>query len=952
MKADTAGHARDLTPLWHKALEKYRDELQGAEDYQKIQGIHSLDELIESLGSLQAAPGASTGLVALKRLTPRLKFVDDFSAVLALCFGANTALTAAVWGSIRLILSHASSAAETLQDILDILEELSLTLPRFHVYEKTLPLNREMQQALVDVYGEIICFYARAIHFLRSNPHLVLRKNAWRNLQADFARTHMRIKRMASTIESEAEMARMRRDEGQYKEVLQLLGNMQLAREEDGKRVQYNNIPFSANAKFSGREDVLTRIREALSPDNVGATALQKSVALFGMGGVGKTQIGLRYAYEGLQQFEVVLWVAADNAISIGQSFRAIAEGLGLLGDGDETKDAAAATWKMKNWLLTTKSSCLIVFDNADDLASLKTAWPGAPGGTVSMLLTTRDLAVANTVAAQNLQINALGDDEGSRLLLKAVDRGNGGPSDAEHAVAISNTFGGLPLALAQVAGFIAQRRLPLKDFLPLYERYAAKVDARKMPGSDYEHTLSNVWDISFEKLTETNSACLLNLLSFFEPDGVSEDILLHGSQGLDDEFLFLSDEFDLGDAAEELLGATLVQRAAQSSDLSIHRLVQSAVRKRLDKHASARLFDAVVHMLCWGFPDHSSVDIGHQISAWARCEKCLPHVGHLVELAKRTVTTPLDRQKYADLLLRCGWYLYEREMYVIAKDMVDQAIAAFDDSTTLAYASAIDLGGLLDLDLAQASRALGPFQRALEIRRARLRPEDPFIAYSLNNVALAYTEMGELELAHEAHLEAVRLRLEANSDRIGNSYSNLASLLLRMGQPDEAEEVLARCPSLKDFTDETFLSTGNPRFSGDMVLLSRIRLAQGRRAEAIRLASKALEFRRRLLGNRLKTCDSQYDLACMLALDGFDSSAIHLLEEVASISETFVEGEGQRARALYKLSEMHGKAGMQAKSEKCKELALRLRAAARPDLKDAPFEEAEFSKLCLWMLW
>lgn len=307
---------------------------------------------------------------------------------------------------------------------------------------------------------------------------------------------------------------------------------------------------------------------------------------------------------------------------------------------------------------------------------------------------------------------------------------------------------------------------------------------------------------------------------------------------------------------------------------LTIHRLVQSAARKRLSKPEGVKIFDAVVHMLCWGFPDHSKVDIGHQVAAWARCEKCLPHVNHLVGLSELQKKTAGNQQKYADLLLRCSWwvyqnkkaakmkayrfrYLYEREMYIIARRMVEQAISIFQDTTTLAYASAIDLAGLLDLDLAEPARALVPFKRALEIRKAQLGPEDPFIAYSLNNMALAYTEMGELELACAAHEEAINLRLNAKSDRIGNSYSNMSSLLLRLGRPDEAEEMLARCPSLKDFTDETFLSTGNPRFSGDMVLLSRIRRAQGRRSEALRLASKALAFRRKLLGNRLKTCDS-----------------------------------------------------------------------------------------------
>jgi tetratricopeptide (TPR) repeat protein len=213
--------------------------------------------------------------------------------------------------------------------------------------------------------------------------------------------------------------------------------------------------------------------------------------------------------------------------------------------------------------------------------------------------------------------------------------------------------------------------------------------------------------------------------------------------------------------------------------------------------------------------------------------------------------------------------------MYLLAKKMVTQALTTFTDRTTLTYASAIDLDGLIDLDLARPTLALEPFTQAFEIRKSHLPPTDPFLAYSLNNLALAHTEMGSLTVAHALHEEAISLRLAANSPRIGNSYSNMSSLLLRMGRPDEAEEMLARCPSLKDFTDETFLATGNPRFSGDMVLLSRIRLAQGRRGEALRLATKALAFRRGLLGNRLKTCDSLYDVAGMLWGEGKTGSAV-----------------------------------------------------------------------------
>ncbi|GAW18075.1 hypothetical protein ANO14919_075460 [Xylariales sp. No.14919] len=832
-----------------------------------------------------------------------------------------------------------------------MIEELSLLLPRFQIYEKTLPLSPLLQQALVDAYSEIICFYARIIRFLRNNPHPSLRKNEWQTCRDDLSITVKRIKRISSTIESEADIARMRKDEGRYKEVLELLSDMKAGVSGGDKQTRYNNIPFLSNTKFSGRKDVLGSVHDALNIDSASSTL--KSMALFGLGGVGKTQVAVQYAYQNLQHFEAILWVAADNAISIGQSFHAIADGLGLLETDDDKKDAAAAAWRVKNWLIATRTTCLVIFDNADDLAALKTAWPESING--SVLLTTRNFAVATTLAVQYIQVDPFSDSDGSELLLKAAGLDHPTASDTEHAVAISSAFGGLPLALAQVGGFIAQRKLSLHSFLPLYERNSAKIDARKAPGSDYEHTLSTVWDFALKDLSETSTR-LLNLLSFFDPDSISEHIFLQGAAGLHDDFSFLADEMDLGDAEEELLQVALVNRVRESADFTIHRLIQSTTRKRLGELESRRYFDSVVHMLCWGFPDHSKVDIGHQISAWGRCEKCIPHIRHLVQLAKRDARglahVTNNESKYADLLIRCSWYLYEREMYIIAREMVEQAISITKDTKSLGYASAIDLCGLIDLDLGQAARALEPFTRALEIRKAELGVEDPFIAYSLNNIALAYTEIGKLELAHAAHQDAINLRLKANSDRIGNSYSNMSSLLLRLGRPDEAEEMLARCPSLEGFTDETFINTGNPRFSGDMVLLSRIRRAQGRKADALRLASKALAFRRKVLGNRLKTCDSQYDVASMLLGENHASSAMQLLEEIVSISETFVEGEGQRARALYKLSEIHLQLGAQKESDACKEKALTLLAKLKPDLKDAPFEEATFSKLCLWMLW
>ncbi|KAG9242074.1 hypothetical protein BJ878DRAFT_544615 [Calycina marina] len=924
MSQSGSKNQRTSSPLWEKALERYREELQENDDYQDVIGFGSLDDLMNQAKTIEPLlPPERRSLSSMNRVGPKLKFVDHFAALIALYFGADAKLTALVWGSIRLMLTLASSAGDTLQNILDMLEELSLTLPRFKIYENTLPMNRELEAALIDVYTEVICFYARAIHFFRTHPHALLRRGAWEEFHKDFARTVQRIKRMSSTVEKEADLARMKIDEVKYKEVLDIMESLKDSKLHDEETRKVYVIPSGLNPRFWGRAMALKEVGDALYPKEE-SDGLQ-AFALYGMGGVGKTQIALQFANKHRGLYDTVLWISADTSISMGQSFRDIAQHLSLIKTEEEKQDAVAATMKVKTWLRETRSTWLLIFDNADDLEILRQAWPGDSRG--SVLITTRDFDPARNPAPAGFHVQTFDDDTGSKMLLSLVGLEVSVPSNQEKAKAITNTLGGLPLALSQIGGFISQRKLPLQDFLPLYERNSAKIDSRKTGITDYEHTLSTVWEMSLSKLSG-DSLKLLNLLAFFEPDCIPEMILIKSSKLLNNgEFVFLDDEMDLGDAEEVLLHAALINKNMEDATLSVHRLVQASVLRRLDEDQRSKYCDTTVQMLNWGFPDTWSQDIGHQFQAWTKCDKCLPHVNYLAKQITRYKISPNNPQQYGELLLRCSW-------------------------SNLAFASAIDLSGLIDLDMNKPEKALMPFKTAFDIRQKLLSPDDPLIASSINNIAIAYTEVGNLDKAYANHEKAIEIRLRTQSGRIGNSYSNMSSLLLRMGKPNEAEEMLKKCPSLKDFTDDTFLQTGNPRFSGDMVLLSRIRARQGLLDDAMRLASKALTFRQTLLGNKLKTCDSFYDVAGLLCKQGKYASALALLLQLIAISESLKEGEGQLARANYKLAVVYKDKGMELESKACKDRAMEVRAKLRPEAAAAPFEEDEFMKLCPWMLW
>jgi hypothetical protein len=89
---------------------------------------------------------------------------------------------------------------------------------------------------------------------------------------------------------------------------------------------------------------------------------------------------------------------------------------------------------------------------------------------------------------------------------------------------------------------------------------------------------------------------------------------------------------------------------------LCIHRLVQTAVIRRMSNKEREAYFSAVVDILFPTFPDTYSADLGHQVASWTRCERSLPHLQHLVKQNEKFKVYAGNNQKFAELLLRCCW--------------------------------------------------------------------------------------------------------------------------------------------------------------------------------------------------------------------------------------------------------------------------------------------------------
>lgn len=84
-----------------------------------------------------------------------------------------------------------------------------------------------------------------------------------------------------------------------------------------------NTLPVAQNHRFFGRRQLLEALENHLTPADTQSPL--SSLALYGLGGVGKTQTALAYAYQRLDHLDAVFWIPAEDNFSIQQGFSRIA---------------------------------------------------------------------------------------------------------------------------------------------------------------------------------------------------------------------------------------------------------------------------------------------------------------------------------------------------------------------------------------------------------------------------------------------------------------------------------------------------------------------------------------------------------------------------------------------------------------------------------------------------
>lgn len=417
-------------------------------------------------------------------------------------------------------------------------------------------------------------------------------------------------------------------------------------------------IPLPRDAVFSGREDMLANIRQALLPllDKTGSESsgsleefapLLNVYSLSGPGGMGKTSIANEFVHRYESQFDAVFWVTADEETKLFTSFRDIAVKLGIITETDG-KDLPAIRETLLAWLANPLRSYqhmdhikpepvswLLVFDNVGNTKLLEDFWPKDAAG--SVLVTCRNPLIKNLLYMRNTGavIPEMLEEEGVALLLRLTGREND-ENDVSLASQVVQTLGRYPLAISQMAGVIFARDLSFREFL---EMYSEEAERREILGVSegqsaslhrYNQTLSTVWALDDMK----SGSALLQVISLLDPDSIPES-LLDKNPACADWDRYPSNSWEYSEARSELISRSLIYRNRDKQTLRVHRLIQDTVRAQMDEVTFNEVYSRTLDMIGARWPKVFK-GFGNVQTDWKKNSELWPHTLSLFKYRAR----------------------------------------------------------------------------------------------------------------------------------------------------------------------------------------------------------------------------------------------------------------------------------------------------------------------------
>ena len=610
------------------------------------------------------------------------------------------------------------------------------------------------------------------------------------------------------------------------------------------------------NTDFTGRAVMLEQLRDRLSA-SITAVVPQ---ALFGLGGVGKTQLALEYAHRFAANYDCVWWISAEQPHMIRSSLAELGRALHLEG-GDNLDEAVRIVLDALR-LGRPHQRWLIIFDNVDRPEDVRDFVPQGAG---HVLLTSRNQAWNQE--AQALQLGVFTRAESVALLTRRVP-----DLDAVDAEQVAEKLGDLPLAIEQAGAWLTTTLMPVSQYLELLDTQLMRM-LDENPPLGYEKTTAATWLLSLDRLRQTKPAAakLLEVCAFFAPEPISTKLIYSSrfTQVLLPYDSALRDPILQGQLLREIGRYALAAMDSTQHGIQIHRLVQAVIRNSLDEAEQQANLEAVQLIL-------ASFERGNPENPenWPIYALLWPHLRASGALE---TNDPAVRQFVADM----ARYLEQRSDYSSSRELAENALeiwrARFGEDTAT---------HLLSFHLGNALRWQARYDEAYRLDSHALRrltemegPNHPYTVMVAGSVGADLRALGRyreaLDISTDALTRAVEVFGEAG-DRTLRAASNLATSLRLVGDFARAVEIDERVVD----TRRRYFGESYPMTLSAIDNLAHDLRALGRFGESRELLERTLNKYREVLGSGASlTLRTAKSLAATLRKTG-EFTAAHALTD------------------------------------------------------------------------
>ena len=509
-------------------------------------------------------------------------------------------------------------------------------------------------------------------------------------------------------------------------------------------------IPFDRNPFFTGRgDDLLALAALLLSPSELVTPHSSLVTISAGIGGVGKTQLAVEFAYRYGRFFHGVHWVSAENPDAIDAAIAECGRRMGLHPTFGHLPLPDQVALTERAW--AGPEARLVIFDNCEEPRALARR---PKGGGARLLVTSRRERWDGELGGAVRPVRPLPNDDSVRLLRRHLTEGEGRPPRGDigddDLRPIAAELGELPLALRLAGAYLRlYKRETAADYLAALRR--PDVLAHPSLRQDGQSTGGHVPDVgrtfavSFDKLqpdnpTDADALSLLACAACFAPgEPLPEALLLAAGEEAAGRGQPPAARA-LDDGLERLLELGLLEGAGADA-VRLHRLIARFVAgesARQDAREEAGGMAAA----------RAAVEGAVNDLAQQQNKAGDPRSGRTWEVHLRYVTDVAfgrDNNRAADLCNEMGYYL--------------------------------QMGG----DLAGARPY---YERALAIRERVLGPDHPDTAGSLNNLGVLCYHEGNFATAagHMRRALAIRERvLGSDHPNTRSSRDNLAAIEARL---------------------------------------------------------------------------------------------------------------------------------------------------------------------------